>query len=96
LAELQLPVVSGCSGGKGIASMDDISEQGRKVLKTLSKAILHARELQIADQGEYAVVWSEGFLGQGPYFVVEIEQVPFLVEEGAIVVWKTSRELVSA
>jgi hypothetical protein len=65
-------------------------------MKTLSKAILRARELQVADQGEYAVVWSEGFLGQGPYFVVDIEQVPFLVEEGAIVVWKTSGEMVPA
>jgi hypothetical protein len=57
-------------------------------MKTLNEAIEYAKALEKVDQGSYAVVYSRGFVGQGPYFVVEVGQVPVLVAEGCKVVWE--------
>jgi len=62
-------------------------------MRTLEQAVRYAEALQEADQGRYVVVYSRGFIGQGPYFVVEAGQVPLLVEEGARVVWEQEKVL---
>lgn len=67
-----------------------------EAMKTLTQAVAQARELQAVDGGRYAVVRSTGFIGQGPYFCVHVEQVPVLVDEGAVLVWETIPEKVMA
>lgn len=63
-------------------------------MKTLEQAIRHAEALQVEDREGYAVVWSKGFMGQGPYFVVHVKQVPILVAEGAKLVWESNSVVV--
>ena len=62
-----------------------------KEMRTLEQAVRYAEALQAADQERYVVVYSRGFIGQGPYFCVQIDQIPILIAEGARVVWEPEK-----
>ena len=65
-------------------------------MKNLDQAVKLADLLQQADGGSYGVVYTTAYVGQGPYFVVEAEQVPILVKEGCRLMYRAERERVVA